>query len=82
MFFKKRIESLENTIAEQENTIAELKKTIVELKRKFERKFERRFEKVEEKLNEMTITQSNQKNDEQITPAQILNEWLNGAKEG
>ena len=78
MFFKKRIESLEKTIAElekkHENTIVELKKTIVE--------FERRFEKVGEKLNEMAITQENQKNDSQITPAQILNEWLNGAKEG
>ena len=82
MFFKKKIESLEKTIAElekkHENTIVELKKTIVEL----ERKFERRLEKVDEKLNEMVITQVNQKNNDQITPAQILNEWLNGAKEG
>ena len=60
MFFKKKIESLEKTIAE----------------------LEKRLEKVEDKQNEMVITQSNQKNDEQITPAQILNEWLNGAKEG
>lgn len=60
MFFKRKIESLEKTIAE----------------------LEKRLEKVEDKQNEMVITQSNQKNDEQITPAQILNEWLNGAKEG
>lgn len=82
MFYKKRIEALEKTIIElekkHENTIVEFKKTIVEL----ERRFERRLEKVDEKLNEMVITQANQKNDNQITPAQILNEWLNGAKEG
>jgi predicted nucleic acid-binding Zn-ribbon protein len=60
MFFKKRIESLEKTIAE----------------------LEKRLEKVEDKQNEMVITQANQKNDSQMTPARILNEWLNGAKEG
>ncbi len=54
--------------------IESLEKTIVEL--------EKRLEKVEDKLNDMVITQANQKNDNQITPAQILNEWLNGAKEG
>ena len=60
MFFKKRIESLEKTIAA----------------------LEKRLEKVEDKLNDMAIAQVNQKNDSQSTPAQILNEWLNGAKEG
>ena len=54
--------------------IKSLEKTIVEL--------EKRLEKVEDKQNEMVITQANQKNDDQITLAQILNEWLNGAKEG
>jgi prefoldin subunit 5 len=67
MFFKKRIESLEETVVELGQTIDWL---------------EKRLEKVEDKLNEMTIAQANQKNDNQITPAQILNEWLNGAKEG
>ena len=51
-----------------------LENTIVEL--------EKRLEKVENKLDDMAINQVNQKNDEQTTPAQILNEWLNGAKEG
>ena len=54
--------------------IKSLEKTIAEL--------EKRLEKVEEKQNDMAITQVNQKNNDQITPAQILNEWLNGAKEG
>ena len=51
-----------------------LENTIVEL--------EKRLEKVENKLDDMAINQVNQKNDEQTTLAQILNEWLNGAKEG
>lgn len=54
--------------------IESLEKTIVEL--------EKRLEKVEDKQNDMAIAQVNKKNDDQITPAQILNEWLNGAKEG
>ena len=54
--------------------IKSLEKTIVEL--------EKRLEKVEDKLIDMVITQANQKNDSQSTPAQILNEWLNGIKEG
>ena len=54
--------------------IKSLEKTIAAL--------EKRLEKVEDKLNDMAIAQVNQKNDSQSTPAQILNEWLNGAKEG
>ena len=49
--------------------IKSLEKTIAEL--------EKRLEKVEEKQNEKVISQR-KKDDEEITPTQILNEWLNG----
>jgi hypothetical protein len=49
---------------------------------KYIAELEKRLEKVEDKLSDFDIVQVKQKNDDQITPAQILNEWLNGAKEG
>lgn len=49
--------------------IKSLEKTIAAL--------EKRLEKVEEKQNEKVISQR-KKDDEEITPTQILNEWLNG----
>ena len=50
--------------------IKSLEKTIAEL--------EKRHEKVEEKQNEKVISQRKKDDNEELTPTQILNEWLNG----
>ena len=50
--------------------IKSLEKTIAEL--------EKRLEKVEEKQNEKVISQRKKDDNEELTPTQILNEWLNG----
>ena len=39
---------------------------------------EKRLEKVEEKQNEKVISQRKKDDNEELTPTQILNEWLNG----
>ena len=54
--------------------IKSLEKTIVAL--------EKRLEKVEEKQNEKVISQRKKDDNEELTPTQILNEWLNGESEG
>lgn len=50
--------------------IKSLEKTIADL--------EKRLEKVEEKQNEKVISQRKKDDNEELTPTQILNEWLNG----
>ena len=50
--------------------IKSLEKTIAEL--------EKRLEKVEDKQNEKVISQRKKDDNEELTPTQILNEWLNG----
>lgn len=54
--------------------IKSLEKTIAAL--------EKRLEKVEEKQNEKVISQRKKDDNEELTPTQILNEWLNGESEG